>query len=568
VHDSNTEIVPHYVEPIGSRKLTGVLYRERWSALLIALAAHLIAFTVVINTVDMWELAELEVETAIPTLEVGMTDTEAVKSASAEGDDANDDQAAQRATQVTKPEQLPFTPPDFDPNLPGQHAPTSSEQVTKPAEQELSGNFSLSTLGKGKGAAGKAAYGNRGDDHRRDALQRFGGSEKTERAMEDGLNWLASVQQLGGAVDAEHYGAWDARVLDGARLSNDERKALEARDIELPGSSTDEVGLTALVVLAFNGAGYTRTGGVYAKNQRAAIDYLLRHQKDDGYFGSPVRSSRKGNMYDHAITLLALADMYALTGESDLSQPVKRGLEFLLSAQQSNGAWDYAAYDLPKIESRQRFDLSILGFAVMAMMSCKAAGLDVPDAAFEGVARVIREEATAKDGWGIYANIRTGAGRRSATITAVNHFMRLLLGQRRSDEMLELQRAIITDPASVPKYKGDNGDDNNLYSWYYTSLSLMLNGDESEWQAFNVPMKRELLDAQYQERGSRYGSWPPVIESGVDTYGHLRTKRMEWSDPGGRIYTTAMACLCLQVYYRYIPEFLKAEGSEYRDLWD
>lgn len=50
-------------------------------------------------------------------------------------------------------------------------------------------------------------------------------------------------------------------------------------------------------------------------------------------------------------------------------------------------------------------------------------------------------------------------------------------------------------------------------------------------------MKRTLL-ARQEGRGTEAGSWSP------DTV---------WGGYGGRVYATALATLCLEVYYRYVP---------------
>jgi len=50
-------------------------------------------------------------------------------------------------------------------------------------------------------------------------------------------------------------------------------------------------------------------------------------------------------------------------------------------------------------------------------------------------------------------------------------------------------------------------------------------------------MQRELL-ARQRHDGALVGSWDP------DNL---------WGNYGGRVYSTAMATLCLEVYYRYLP---------------
>ena len=74
----------------------------------------------------------------------------------------------------------------------------------------------------------------------------------------------------------------------------------------------------------------------------------------------------------------------------------------------------------------------------------------------------------------------------------------------------------------------------NLYYWYYATLALHPLGDE-RWERWNVALKREILGLQ-RSQGSLAGSWDP---------------QTVWGGYGGRVYATAMAALCLEVYYRY-----------------
>jgi hypothetical protein len=59
----------------------------------------------------------------------------------------------------------------------------------------------------------------------------------------------------------------------------------------------------------------------------------------------------------------------------------------------------------------------------------------------------------------------------------------------------------------------------------------------TDWQRWNAALQAELL-ARQQWNGSLAGSYDP------DDL---------WGGYGGRVYSTALATLCLEVYYRYLP---------------
>ena len=81
-----------------------------------------------------------------------------------------------------------------------------------------------------------------------------------------------------------------------------------------------------------------------------------------------------------------------------------------------------------------------------------------------------------------------------------------------------------------------DSNDLNLYYFYYGTLAMYQHGGD-QWDVWNERMKKALLPVQRQDEGY-VGSWDP------DT---------RWGGYGGRVYSTAMAALCLEVYYRYLP---------------
>jgi hypothetical protein len=80
------------------------------------------------------------------------------------------------------------------------------------------------------------------------------------------------------------------------------------------------------------------------------------------------------------------------------------------------------------------------------------------------------------------------------------------------------------------------GDD-NVYYWYYGTLAMFQFQDEN-WNRWNDSLQQRLISLQEPDQSYLSGSWPPD---------------RVWGGYGGRVYSTAMSCLCLEVYYRYLP---------------
>jgi hypothetical protein len=77
------------------------------------------------------------------------------------------------------------------------------------------------------------------------------------------------------------------------------------------------------------------------------------------------------------------------------------------------------------------------------------------------------------------------------------------------------------------------------YTYYTTLLMFQMGGDH--WKKWNEGMKKMLLDNQRKD-GDFDGSWDALSP---------------WEKKAGRAYTTALGCLSLEVYYRY----MKLEGG-------
>jgi len=67
------------------------------------------------------------------------------------------------------------------------------------------------------------------------------------------------------------------------------------------------------------------------------------------------------------------------------------------------------------------------------------------------------------------------------------------------------------------------------------------------WKKWNTAMRDQLVQSQAQ-KGHETGSW-------FMPAGHV-------SDRGGRLYSTSMATMILEVYYRHLPIYRKQSTEE------
>ena len=225
-------------------------------------------------------------------------------------------------------------------------------------------------------------------------------------------------------------------------------------------------------------------------------------------------------MYSHSMAMLAVAEAHAMTGDPALRGGLVSAAQYSINAQDvRGGGWRYVPGDAG--------DLSLFGWKAMALRSVNRSGIDVPQEVQRRMRRFLESCTT---GVGGLARYRPGEGAPSETMTAEALACRLLWeypltaeAQREATEMI--MRHL---PGSQP---------DNVYFWYYASLALFQLQDEN-WRLWNQALKARLLETQLPAYQAEGGSWTP---DGV------------WGGYGGRVYSTAMSCLCLEVYYRYLP---------------
>jgi hypothetical protein len=138
------------------------------------------------------------------------------------------------------------------------------------------------------------------------------------------------------------------------------------------------------------------------------------------------------------------------------------------------------------------------------------------------------------------ASYRAGE-RVTATMTAEALVCRVFL-----DECSEAQGREAVDflRGEIPR----RGQENHYY-WYYGTLA-MFQMQGAEWQQWNTALKEQLLSSQ-KLHGPLAGSWDPD---------------RQWGQYGGRVFSTALATLCLEVYYRYLPIYQAAEARAARRM--
>ena len=335
----------------------------------------------------------------------------------------------------------------------------------------------------------KQGFKGRSRKQRAQRARQSGGDERTERAVEEALRWLARRQRSNGS--------WSfAGVKDAGKRVRANNAA------------------TGLALLAFLGAGYTQKEGKYQKVVRKGLYYLIKEMdRKTGSLRDP-----QGNMYSHGICATALCEAYGMTKQQSLRAPAQMAVNFIIYAQDPNGGgWRYSP--------RQPGDTSVLGWQMMALKSAAMAGLAVPQ---QTVAKAIKFLDSVQSEQGAFYGYTADKSQRKPATTAVGLLCRMYTGWSLEEPAL----------AKGVKYllQVQDSQRNEPYFFYYAAQVMHHYGGK-EWDQWNEKMKEYLLATQVKEGGHR-GSWFFPSWTGKE---------------GGRLYCTAMACMTLEVYYRYSP---------------
>lgn len=482
-----------------------------------------------------------------------------------------------RTTDAVAATPLPLSN-DYEDVRIGSVSPEFADALISAAEQTL---LSLQQTRRRDGPP--ATYRLRDIRSRSDTALQNGGTKQSENAVERSLRWFASIQSADGR--------WDASDYDAGLVKIDENNV----DRNFAGRNAD-TGLTALVVLSFLGAGYTHEQGPYALQVDHALDWLISQQGSDGnLFGN---AEHYAQMYCHGMATYALAEAWAMqnaalagpiidplelsdlmhsaeaaamsisntmiaqplwnllrlppsariegatraawrfrrVSDIDLRAALVRALTFTMGQQDPvGGGWRY--------RRGQSGDVSMLGWHLMALKSAEIGGIAIPAVVRQRMNLFLNQTAQG-NARGLFGYRRTISGATvqfeqiTPTMTAEALFCRQMLGsQPDSPATREAIGLLVRNPPGMAR--------TNFYYWYYASLAMFQQGGDV-WEQWNRTTREILIDTQVAS-GPLAGSWDPTDP---------------WGRYGGRLYSTALATLTLEVYYRLLPLYRTGRSTD------
>ena len=327
---------------------------------------------------------------------------------------------------------------------------------------------------------------------------RQGGSDASEAAVERGLAWIIEHQRSNGSWQLKH--------------------GSDACQGNCPNEGTMEstTAATGLALMSLLGAGYTHKSGPYQDEVQAGLVYLIRSMRQTRRGASLMRGER--GMYSHAIATIALAEAYAMTEDTLLIGPVEEARKYIETAQHQRGGWRY--------NPGEAGDMTVTGWQLMALKSAQLGGFPTPDPTWQNAEEFVNQ---LRESSGYFGYRKPS---QHLTTTAVGALMKMYLGADIGNR----------DVATAADYVAGAGpSETDMYFNYYATQVLFHRGGD-DWEQWNPRMRDYLIQTQDQSGTHRTGSWFFRDQHGI---------------VGGRLYTTAMAVMTLEVYYRYMPLYEK-----------
>jgi hypothetical protein len=363
----------------------------------------------------------------------------------------------------------------------------------------------------------RAGLNSRSKETKRDLLSKYGGSTDTEKSVSLALKWLALHQD-------PQSGAWTLA-----------HSAVCKGQCDHPGRRQGSLNAaTGLALMCFLGAGQTHKEGEYKETVFKGLSFLISNMKFQNGRGSwYVGDGQKGldDMYAHGIASIVMCEAYGMTKDPALHDAAQAGINYLAYAQNgSTGGWHYAP--------QGQGDTSVVGWQMMALKSGAMSGFSI-DLDVVRKANYFLDQMAFDEGASYHYDFerkRTKAPYNQST-TACAVLCRMYSGMPKDHPSIQ---------AAVAKFsKAGPSKTETYYNYYATQVLKQVGG--KEWETWNTRMRDQLLSTQ-TTTGHAAGSW--FWDDGYHT------------DTAGRLYTTCMATMILEVYYRYMPLYSEQSQEE------
>ena len=446
--------------------------------------------------------------------------------------------ASQQKPQATKPEKPQADAAESgatkaEPNQPNSApSPVIGKMPPAEGEKEATEVAAAATPSQPLGL-----YSERTRPDREQWIAGVGGTPVSETAVAAGLEWLARHQAEDG-----HWGP-DCLGPNGSRCEKE-------HSCSVPGGPY-EAAQTGLALLAFQAGGnYDFNGKPYSDNVRHGLDWFVDRQGPNGELvgstnhlgknpGEPVKYDQH-YMYEHAIGTFALAEACAVARaagrhpDERYLTAASKAVEFIESQQHNDGGWRYTP------EKWAPSDSSVSGWSMLALKTAREAELPVKDETISRMTAFFKRQSDPLTGRTHYQ----GTTYVTDATTGVGIMVDEFIEHHPDSDLVHLGAEYLAGQAEQ-EWGKERKRPSDFYLWYNCTLAMFMAGGDT-WDRWNNVIRDYLVSLQIHGDECNRGSWEP---------------NDRWGVVAGRVYSTALSVLTLEVYYRFARE-KAAQGSE------
>ena len=276
---------------------------------------------------------------------------------------------------------------------------------------------------------------------------------------------------------------------------------------------------TSLAGIAFMSAGNLPGRGKYGENVTRAADYIIANAQPNGLLAD---AQAHGVMYAHGFATLFLGEIYGMTRDDRVKEPLSNAIRLIQKVQNEEGGWRYQPAPLDA-------DISVTICQVMGLRAARDAGIKVEKTVIDKAVEYVKSLQNPDGGFNYMRGMsNNSAFPRSAAGVATLYYAGAPEAEAVENGLKYLMR-------SIPGRDRSGGMNYYFYGHYYAAQAMFLAGGDS-WAQWYPAIRDELIARQNAD-----GSWSGEVSSE---------------------YCTAMALIILQMPNRYLPVFSgKGTGS-------
>jgi hypothetical protein len=285
-------------------------------------------------------------------------------------------------------------------------------------------------------------------------------NEKSLKAIEKGLAWLAARQNADGSIGGGSGGYGNRSAA-----------------------------ITAMAGLAFLADGSVPGRGRYSAQVEKCMEATLASTSESN--GLIAVDGDGSPMYGHGFATLFLAEVYGMTGNEQVREKLRQAVRLIVNTQNKQGGWRYQPVP-------NDADISVTICQVMALRAARNAGIHVPKQTIDKAIEYVRKSQCPDGGFAYMIGMGGGAMGsgfpRSAAGVASLFYSGVYTGKEIENGMKYLMQ-----PANRPSGGMASGGGHFFYGHYYAVQAFFIAGGKY-WQDW-FPNIRDFLVGQQQPAG-------------------------------------------------------------------